>query len=341
MKKGAFLFYILFLVIWAVLFQYPVNMENEVADIFLSNMWIYVWSIIFYILFFAIGIFILWKNKFIQKNIKFSILSVLSILILVTIWIIIFTYNNIPKNTEIYKFNKEFSDVTYKKLENFSDNTLKNFNYYEWTQRWHSWQKNKFSEELMSEYSKSIQELSMLELNYNEVIPLKYNHTGNDMQTYFNLYGSYIWNLLQENKYEEAKIAFDIYGNIIHYYRNSWIILSDYLIIPLENELKKMNSNYVQNFIPHNKNLAFKLYLYKHYDLENKLTSFDQISIFYNEKHRKKVYLYYVNTHLDNIQDIMNMEIPDYKYLLSRESLYLYRLQYELHHSADIWGISE
>jgi len=86
-------------------------------------------------LFFSIGIFVLWKNKFIQKNIKFSILSVLSILILVTIWIIIFTYNNIPKNTEIYKFNKEFSDVTYKKLENFSDNTLKNFNYYEWTQR--------------------------------------------------------------------------------------------------------------------------------------------------------------------------------------------------------------
>jgi hypothetical protein len=38
MKKGAFLFYILFLVIWAVLFQYPVNMENGVADIFLSNM---------------------------------------------------------------------------------------------------------------------------------------------------------------------------------------------------------------------------------------------------------------------------------------------------------------
>jgi hypothetical protein len=102
-----------------------------------------------------------------------------------------------------------------------------------------------------------------------------------------------------------------------------------------------MNSNYVQNFIPHNKNLAFKLYLYKHYDLENKLTSFDQISIFYNEKHRKKVYLYYINTHLDNIQDIMNMKIPYYKYLLSRESLYLYRLQYELHHSADIWGINE
>tara|TARA_Y100001960_G_scaffold327237_2_gene413178 strand:+ start:468 stop:689 length:222 start_codon:yes stop_codon:yes gene_type:complete len=73
----------------------------------------------------------------------------------------------------------------------------------------------------MSEYSKSIQELSMLELNYNEIIPLKYNHTGNDMQTYLHLYGSYIWNLLQENKYEEAKTAFDIYGNIIHYYRNS------------------------------------------------------------------------------------------------------------------------
>lgn len=131
MKKGAFIIYLLFIILWFVWLQY-VSWFFIYNDIFpISNTLIYLFLMIIYFFIIFIVLFKFYKNNFFKENIWFVKISITLIWILFFIWLSIFTKNTIP-----YIADNDYIVPT--NLNEFQTEVLNNF-----TGNWYNfWVKN-------------------------------------------------------------------------------------------------------------------------------------------------------------------------------------------------------